>query len=154
MACLRVFLCAACIVAAAPGALFADTLLHVDVKIDQARLVRLEHDAAQIIVGNPAIADVAAQDARLLVVTGKSYGITNLIVLDESRNEVLSARLAVTESDTSRVTLYRGTARQSFHCAPDCQRTLSIGDDKSEFDQLAESVSRKFGVVKSAIEGQ
>jgi hypothetical protein len=31
---------------------------------------------------------------------------------------------------------------------------LSIGDDKAQFEQLADSVSRKFGVVNSAIGGR
>jgi hypothetical protein len=30
---------------------------------------------------------------------------------------------------------------------------LSIGDDKAQFEQLAETVSKKFGVVNSAMGG-
>lgn len=131
----------------------ADDGLSVDVTIDQARLVRLDADAVQIIIGNPLIADVAAQAPRLLVVTGKSYGITNLIALDASDREIFNAKLSVRETEIRQVTLYKGTARQTFHCAPECQRTLSVGDDKSQFEQLAESMSKKFGVVNSAIGG-
>jgi hypothetical protein len=131
----------------------AGELVSVDVAIDQAQLVRLSADAAQIIIGNPLIADVAAQAPRLLVVTGKSYGITNLIALDRDDREIYSAKLSVREAGIRQVTLYKGTARQTYHCAPECQRTLSIGDDKSQFEQLAESVSKKFGVVNSAIGG-
>lgn len=150
----RVFLSALLIVVTgviAPSQ--AGEVVSVDVIIDQARLIRLDSDAVQIIIGNPAIADVAAQAPRLLVVTGKSYGTTNLIALDADDREIFSAKLGVREADMRQVTLYKGTARQSYHCAPDCQRTLSIGDDKSQFEQLAESVSKKFGVVNSAIGG-
>ena len=132
----------------------ASDALPIDVVIDQARLIRLDKAAAQIIIGNPAIADVAAQAPKLLVVTGKSYGATNLIVLDADDREIFNARLGVRESDMRQVTLYKGTVRQSYHCAPDCQRTLSIGDDKSQFEELADTVSKKFGVVNSAIEGK
>jgi hypothetical protein len=125
----------------------------VDAAMDEATLVRLEADAAQIIVGNPAIADVSVQNARLLVVTGKSYGTTNLIALDREGREILNARLSVREADRRQVTLYKGTLRQSLHCAPDCQRMLSIGDDRSQFEQLADTVTKKFGVVNSAIGG-
>lgn len=125
----------------------------IDVTIDEARLIRLDAEAAQIIVGNPAIADAAVQSTKLLVVTGKSYGATNLIALDANGNEILNARLGVYEGATHQVTVYRGTKRQSLHCAPDCQRVLSIGDDKAQFEQLAETVSKKFGVVNSAIGG-
>ena len=154
MSFLRIFLCVLLILAAGmklPSQ--AESVVSVDIIIDQARLIRLDVDAAQIIIGNPAIADVAAQASRLLVATGKSYGTTNLIVLDAESREIFSARLSVREADIRQVTLYKGTARQSYHCAPDCQRTLSIGDDKSQFEQLADSVSKKFGVVKSAILG-
>ena len=152
MSCFRVFLCVLLsVMTAAPRASFAGGGVYFDVDIDQARLIRLERDAAQIIVGNPAIADVSAQGSRLLVITGKSYGTTNLIALDARGREIVSARLAVREEDARRVTLYRGTSRQSYHCAPDCQRVLSLGDDKSAFEQLADTVSKKFGVVDAAI---
>jgi hypothetical protein len=148
----RVLLCVVMIImTAAPKVSFADEGSYVDVIIDQARLIRLKRDTTQIIIGNPAIADVSAQDSRLLVITGKSYGTTNLIALDAEGREILSARLAVREGDARQVTLYRGTSRQSYHCAPDCQRTLSLGDDKAAFEQLAGTVSAKFGVVNAAI---
>lgn len=133
--------------------LFAAEPASIDVGIDEVRLVRLEADAAQIIVGNPAIADVTAQSARLLVVTGKSYGATNLIALDGEGREILLARLGVREGDRRQVTVYRGALRQSLHCAPDCQRVLSPGDDKGQFDPLADAVAKKFGVVNSAMGG-
>jgi hypothetical protein len=152
---LRVLLSALLVVLhGVPEASLAAGSAIVDVTIDQARLIRLKSDAAQIIVGNPAIADVAAQDARLLVVTGKSHGTTNLIVLDGEGREIFNAQLGVREGGVRQVTFYRGTSRQSYHCAPDCQRMLSIGDDKAQFEQLADSVSRKFGVVNSAIGGR
>jgi hypothetical protein len=152
---LRVLLCGLLVVLhGMPKASFAAGSVIVDVTIDQARLIRLKSDAAQIIVGNPAIADVAAQDVRLLVVTGKSYGTTNLIVLDGEGREIFNADLGVREGGVRQVTLYRGTSRQSYYCAPDCQHMLSIGDDKARFEQLADSVSKKFGVVNSAIGGR
>lgn len=145
--CIWMFLASA---ALGPG-LRADPLRAIDVIIDQAKLVRLDADTSQIIVGNPAIADVTAQSARLLVITGKSYGTTNLIALDKTGAEIFTTTLAVHEGLNRKVTLYNGTVRRSYHCAPDCQRTLSIGDDRSQFDDLAQSVERKFGVVSSAI---
>lgn len=136
-----------------PAGTMAGESVSLNVAIDHARIIRLKTDAAQIIVGNPAIADVAAQNARLLVITGKSFGTTNLIALDQNGAEIFSALLAVHDEDVATVTLYSGTTRRSYHCAPDCQRKLSIGDDKSQFDDLAQAVERKFGVVNSAIAG-
>ena len=151
---LRVLLCISlmCLLGT-PSAWPAGGSINVDVAIDEARLIRLDADAAQIIVGNPAIADATVQSARLLVITGKSYGATNIIALDDGGHEILNARLGVGGGDSHQVAVYRGTVRQSLHCAPDCQRTLSIGDDKSQFEPLAESVAKKFGVVSSAMSG-
>jgi hypothetical protein len=137
----------------APMVSLAGELAFVDVTIDEARLIRLDAEAAQIIVGNPSIADAAVQSSRLLVITGKSYGATNLIALDSAGREILNVRLGVREGAARKVTVYRGTVRQSLDCAPECQRTLTIGDDKTQFEQLAESVTKKFGVVNSAISG-
>ena len=139
---------------ACPAAVLAGDPSLVETTIDEATLIRLGRDAAQLIVGNPAIADVSAQGPRLLVITGKSYGATNLIALDSEGREIFNARLAVSEGDRRQVTLYKGTMRQSLHCAPDCQRMLSIGDDRTQFEQLADTVTKKFGVVNSAIGGQ
>jgi Flp pilus assembly secretin CpaC len=132
----------------------ADPPASLTVRIDEARLIRLDEEAAQVIVGNPSIADVSAQSARLLVVTGKSYGTTNLIALDSTGRTILSIGLGVAPNDDQLVTVYRGTLRQSLHCAPDCQRVLAIGDDKAQFEQLAETVQKKFGVANSAVSGQ
>lgn len=134
-------------------AIATDKNLPLNIAIDEAKLIRLGEDAAQIIVGNPAIADVTPQSARLLVVTGKSYGTTNLIALNAKGGEILNAKLGVSEGDRSFVTVYKGAVRQSLHCAPNCQRVLSIGDDKTQFEQLADTVSKKFGVVNSAMGG-
>jgi Flp pilus assembly secretin CpaC len=54
----------------------------VSVMIDHAKVIRLPERTQTVIVGNPVIADVTTQKNGILVVTGKSYGITNLIALD------------------------------------------------------------------------
>lgn len=144
----------ACVLVILPASAMAEESASLTVAIDQAQIIRLQNDADQIIVGNPAVADVAVQAPRLLVVTGKSFGSTNLIVLDRNGVEMFSSQLAVSDGAQATVTLYSGTVRRSYHCTPVCQRTLSIADDKTQFDDLAQAVERKFGVVNSAIAGQ
>jgi len=80
-----------------PAAALAEDPSLVETTIDEATLIRLGRDAAQLIIGNPAIADVSAQGPRLLVVTGKSYGVTNLIALDSEGREIFNAQLGVRE---------------------------------------------------------
>ena len=56
----------------------------LNIVLDQATLMRLPEKVSTIVVGNPLIADVAVQSGGLVVVTGKGYGSTNLIVLDRA----------------------------------------------------------------------
>ena len=54
----------------------------VIVIVDQAKIFRVSRPAATIIIGNPAIVDATVEDDQTLVLTGRAFGVTNLIVLD------------------------------------------------------------------------
>ena len=105
----------------------------VIVLIDQASLVKLDRTAAEIVVGNPSIADVSVQSGKVLIITGKSFGETNLIVIDADGKLIINRRLVVQEPRTGFVTVYRGLARQTLHCAPYCEPELMIGDAPDVF---------------------
>ena len=100
------------------GPLLAQTADDLTVKYDQSQLIRLPRPAAEIINGTPAIADIAIQSGNLLVVTGKSFGITNIIALDSERNVIQDQRVLVRRDDAKVVNLQRGTERQTFNCTP------------------------------------
>ena len=68
--------------------------------LDQATIMKLPEKVSTIVVGNPLIADVAVQSGGLVVVTGKGYGATNLIVLDRA-GAVLMERSIVVRGPTS-----------------------------------------------------
>jgi hypothetical protein len=125
----------------------------VSVLIDQASLVKLDRPAAEIVVGNPSIADVSVQNGKLLVVTGKSYGETNLIVLDAEGKVVANRKLIVNDPRTGAVTVYRGSARYTLNCAPHCTTPLFIGDEKDYFENLAKQIKTKQGIGQSSAEG-
>ena len=76
--------------------------------IDEATMLRLERPAAEIVVGNPSIADVAVQSGKGLVLTGKSFGQTNLIVLDAQGKVIINRRVVVQEPRGGYVTVYPG----------------------------------------------
>ena len=113
------------------------------VKYDQSQLLRLPRPVAEIIVGNPSIIDVTAQATNLLVVTGKSFGITNVIALDADRNIIQDQRVMVVRDETKTVTLLKGDKRQSYNCSPQCNPALVIGDDDKHFETLAKVADRK-----------
>lgn len=126
----------------------------VQVLVDQATLVRLDRPAAEIVVGNPSIADVSVQSGKLLVVTGKSFGETNLIVMDATGKVVANRQLIVQEPRTGFVTMYRGSARQTLHCAPYCTPPLVIGDTPDVFGAVASQITKKQSISQSAAEGE
>ena len=126
----------------------------VEVLIDQAALIRLDRPAAEIVVGNPSIADVSVQSGKLLVVTGKSFGETNLIVMDADSKVVVSRRLIVQEPRIGFVTLYRGSSRQTLHCSPYCTPPLVIGDSPDAFGAVASQITTKQSISQSAAEGE
>ncbi|MGI9382039.1 MAG: pilus assembly protein N-terminal domain-containing protein [Methyloligellaceae bacterium] len=133
-----------------PGAALASD---ISVAIDEAQLVRLDRPGSEVIIGNPSVADVSVQSGRLLVITGKSFGVTNVIVLDNGGKEVISRQINV-EMDAKRtVVLQRGVVRQSLHCAPYCKPALMPGDDPDYTQGIAKSIITKFGTAQSAIDG-
>ena len=97
------------------------------VRYDQSQLIRLPRPAAEVIIGNPSIADVAIQGGNLLAVTGKSFGVTNIIALDAQRNVIQDQRVVVDHDDLRTLSLYKGTKRESYTCTPDCSPTITIG---------------------------
>lgn len=120
------------------------------VSVDHVRLLRLGRSASDVIIGNPAIADVAVRDSRLLVITGKSSGETNLIVLDHDGREIINRTLSVGQRVRHSVTVYQGTSRQSLHCDPVCERIIAAGDDKAAFEAVAGAVAKKIGIAETA----
>src|SRR6185437_15530845 len=127
------------------GSFSASTATAADliVRYDQSQLLRLPRAASEVIVGNPSIADVALQDGNLLVVTGKTFGITNIIALDAAKNVIQDQRVMVERDDRKIVNLHKGSTRFTYACTPDCEPTLTIGDDKDFFSSVQSANSQK-----------
>lgn len=116
------------------------------VRYDQSQLIRLPRPAAEVIVGNPSIADVNIQGGNLLVVTGKTFGITNIIALDAQRNVIQDQRVLVEPDSQRSLVLYKGAERESYTCTPTCSPTITIGDSESFFNTTAKNAQRKTSV--------
>lgn len=119
----------ATLLALSPAAVLGASSDPISVKVNMARILRISAPAATVIIGNPAVADVTIQDPQTLVLTGKSFGQTNLIVLDSMGNPVADTLVTVIQAQADLVTVYLGTARTSLSCAPVCQPTIMLGDD-------------------------
>jgi Flp pilus assembly secretin CpaC len=103
----------------------------INVNVNMARILRINASAATVIIGNPGIADVTIQDPQTLILTGKSFGQTNLIVLDNGGNPIADTLVEVVQMQAGVVTVYQGQARTSLACAPVCQSVVMMGDDAS-----------------------
>ena len=97
----------------------------------KSAIVDLPVDVRDVLVSNPGVADVTIQDPQTLVLTGKSYGETNLIVLDSAGNPVADTMVSVVQAPSDMVTVYAGTARNTLSCQPVCQQTVTLGDDQA-----------------------
>lgn len=106
----------------------------IDVVVDQAKLVKVPEQVATIVVGNPLIADVALQPGGAMVVTGKGYGTTNLIVMDRAGQILEERTIQVEGSRDKLVTVFRGIDRETYSCTPVCQRAVTLGDGPTYFN--------------------
>lgn len=113
------------------------------ISYDQSQLLRLPRPVSQIIVGNPSIADVTMQGENLLVITGKSFGVTNLIALDRGRNVIQDQRIVVQRDNARVVNVHKGSNRHSLTCAPICSPTITIGDDAGYFELITKHAKEK-----------
>jgi Flp pilus assembly secretin CpaC len=128
------------------GLVFAPHLAAAEdliVQYDQARLLRLPEPAVNIIIGNPSIADVTLQSSELLIITGKTFGVTNLIILDKDNKIILNQRLMVKSDDQKVVSLQRGISTTTYACVPKCEPVLKVGDEPNHFSEVAKAGQQK-----------
>jgi hypothetical protein len=107
------------------------------VVLDQASIMKLPDGTSTVVVGNPLIADVSIQAGGLAIVTGKGYGATNLLALDRSGATLMERELQVRGGGESTVFIYRGVERESYSCAPTCERRITLGDSPAFFAATA-----------------
>ncbi|MBB3932655.1 hypothetical protein GGR25_003713 [Kaistia hirudinis] len=122
----------------------------LDVKLDRAKVMRIARPAATVILGNPAIADATIQDRMTLIITGRSYGTTNLIVLDQAGDPIADQLVTVSASDDDVVTVFAGDSRRSFSCSPECQPMLGLGDTQKAFDTVKSQMQGRSDVIQGA----
>ena len=111
--------------ALAPSVTLAASL---SVPLDQSALISLPAPARDVIVGNPAIADVSVSDQRHVIVTGKGPGVTNLVITDAAGRTIFSRQIVVGGSTADRVALINGPTITHYACAPVCEAVGSAQD--------------------------
>ena len=121
----------------------ADT---VTISVDQARVMRLPERVATIVIGNPLIADATLQSGGIVVLTGKGYGSTNMLALDRAGKIVMDNTVQVLgPASADLVVVYKGVERESYSCAPECERRITLGDSTNYFNATLSQTGARNG---------
>lgn len=113
---------------------------NIRVELDYARIVKLPQGTQTLVIGNPLVADVTMlRSSQLVVITGKSFGTTNLIVLDKTGQQVGESIVTVVPAQ-DKLVVQRGAHRESYSCNPDCARSVDLADDNQYMTQTIESI--------------
>lgn len=118
----------ACFAASAGGAFAQSPPTTVAVNVDNAKVIRLPERTQTVIVGNPLVADVSLQKNGIVILTGKSFGATNLIALDATGAMLAESMISVQAAQAGIVTVQRGLDRESYSCTPNCMPSMQLGD--------------------------
>ncbi|WP_269714711.1 pilus assembly protein N-terminal domain-containing protein [Caulobacter sp. NIBR2454] len=106
--------------------------------IDQAVRIAFPAAVRDVVVGNPAIADITLLDGRTAVVLGRSFGVTSLTAFDAAGRTVFDRQIVVGSGDANQMALYRGAEINHYACAPRCERTPMPGEPESAYKKFEE----------------
>lgn len=101
------------------------------VSMNHARVLRLDRPVSKVIIGNPKVADATVSDATTIVLTGRGYGTTNLVLLDADGNAIVDERILVSIDEGNTVRVFRQTERTVLSCTPSCEQHSQNGDNAS-----------------------
>lgn len=121
----------------------------VSITLDQAQVMRLPDGVATVVVGNPLIADISVQSGGMVVLTGKGYGVTNLLALDRGGAVLEQKTIRVLGPRDNVVVVYRGMERESYSCAPKCERRITLGDSPEYFSATMGQTGARTGMAQS-----
>jgi hypothetical protein len=87
--------------------------------------------ASDVVVGNPKVADVTVVSPSVVFVSGKSFGSTNVIVMDRTGRTLFNGTVNVPMPEDGQVSVMRGPKTATYYCSPSCDRpVMEHGDDR------------------------
>ncbi|HET7411852.1 MAG TPA: pilus assembly protein N-terminal domain-containing protein [Pararhizobium sp.] len=93
----------------------------IKVDMNHARILKLSRPVEKVIIGNSNIADVTVADPKTIVLTGKAFGTTNLVLLDKDGGAIVDKDVLVGIDEDHTVRVYRQTERTVLSCGPYCE---------------------------------
>lgn len=119
---------------AMPAVTLAD--VGIEVVMNQAKIVKLSRPADTIVIGNPEIADAAVQDATTIVLTGKGFGVTNMVVLDLEGQPIVDEQVTVSRQAVQSVRIYRRANIQTLSCTPYCESAYKTDAERTSETEM------------------
>lgn len=95
--------------------------------LNHAKVLKLDEPVSKVIIGNSEVADATVADSRTIVLTGKAFGTTNLVLLDAQGNALLDERILVSIDEGNTVRMFRQTERTVLSCTPSCEEHQALG---------------------------
>ncbi|CAK7258688.1 hypothetical protein GCM10007923_28170 [Shinella yambaruensis] len=111
------------VVATAASALADEPLMRV--YMDHARVLKLDRPVSKVIIGNAEVADATVADSQTIVLTGRNFGTTNLVLLDADGNAIIDERILVSIDEGNTVRVFRQTDRSVLSCTPNCEEHVA-----------------------------
>jgi Flp pilus assembly secretin CpaC len=110
------------------------------VELNHSRRVVVPGAIANVLVVDPKVADVAVLDDHSVIVLGRGYGETEIVVTDHAGRLLMDSRIAVTGNAGGLVTVYHGTQDAlEYSCSSRCALTASNGQTETSSANAASS---------------
>lgn len=98
-----------------------DNFAKLEVPIGYSQVLKPPEAPGTIIVGDIGIVDATISAGNSIILTGKATGSTNLIVLDDSGEEILTSVVNVVPVDPrprTRIRVIKGSSTVEYMCGP------------------------------------
>ena len=123
--------------------------VEVKVQPDMAEIVTVSGRPSTVVVGNPLYADVVVVGNKILV-QGRNYGKTNVIVLDVDGNRLARFDVVVSNRPEEEIELFKQGVRTTHLCAPECGQVINSNDDKKMVEDLGSRIQMRETIIKEA----
>lgn len=96
----------------------------LNIEIDSSTRIQLRAPAGSVIVANPKIADVTVVDANTLFITGKGYGVTEIVAVDALGRPLFQSQVVVSAGSNGTVRVWRGAQATDMACGASCSPSV------------------------------
>ncbi|MBW6423531.1 pilus assembly protein N-terminal domain-containing protein [Rhizobium sp. XQZ8] len=122
-------LCAGVLAGASSSVAEDGSLLRVF--MNHARVLKLDRPVSKVIVGNSNVADATVADSTTIVLTGRAFGTTNLVLLDAEGNAIADERILVSIDEGNTVRVFRQVQRTILSCTPNCEEHANFQNNSA-----------------------